>query len=379
MVKNSLGEIANVKKSSLTGIAVSSWKELQALVRAGKASEVVELGDRLVCKRGDTKLTWEVVGFDQDTPVDENFTHSLTLGLCHCLPEFVTFDAGEKLYCCEERLPAGTYHFTVPEELSDLSHGGSKIQFTIDEDLLAGDYISISEQSYSYSMKLYAVHRGQGTESLDFSIGNKGTDLGIADGTSPNLNDFSKGISGFHRWKSSSLRNYLNTDKTIDEYKFNFSDTWLEDTAGFLHGLDDDFLAVIGKVQKTQIVGSYMLNLNYTSKEETTDDLFFIPSLKELGYDVSSIEHSTGDTGKTYQRFQYAYNKGVDSSRLRRKNGVVSPWWTRTTQLYSNDAGCLFAVNVDGAAKRTGFANTNNVTSGGVPYRPGIVPFCCIV
>lgn len=77
-------------------IEVDSWAAVQQIVRSGKASEVFNVGDQLVCKRNGEQLVWDIIGIDHDTPVDETKTHSLTLQLHNCFNDMTfSFDAAE--------------------------------------------------------------------------------------------------------------------------------------------------------------------------------------------------------------------------------------------------------------------------------------------
>lgn len=79
-----------------TDLGISSWAVVQQLVRLGVASKVFNVGDQLVC--GHTTygtLTWDILGFDLDTPVDTAYEHSMTIGLHDQLNTAFQFDAAE--------------------------------------------------------------------------------------------------------------------------------------------------------------------------------------------------------------------------------------------------------------------------------------------
>lgn len=74
---------------------LTSWADVQKIVRAGLASRYFAIGDQLQCKRGDKVLTWDVIGIDHDTPADPKYKHSLTLQLHDCMEDKYPFDAAE--------------------------------------------------------------------------------------------------------------------------------------------------------------------------------------------------------------------------------------------------------------------------------------------
>ena len=92
--------------------AVTDWAAVQTIVRAGAAPSAFAIGDQLQCKRGTTTLTWDVIGFDHDVPVDPNHPHSMTLQLHDYINTF-QYDAPEALYYAAEAIPAGTYNYTL--------------------------------------------------------------------------------------------------------------------------------------------------------------------------------------------------------------------------------------------------------------------------
>ncbi len=60
---------------------ITAWDEVQKVVRFGLAPYLFSVGDQLVCARDGEELTWDVVGFDCDTPTDAQYKHSMTLQL----------------------------------------------------------------------------------------------------------------------------------------------------------------------------------------------------------------------------------------------------------------------------------------------------------
>lgn len=80
-------------------LSISSWSVVQQLVRLGVARNVFSVGDQLECQHSKFgTLVWDILAFDADTPENELYTHSMTLGLHDILPqpaqqnEMMTFD-----------------------------------------------------------------------------------------------------------------------------------------------------------------------------------------------------------------------------------------------------------------------------------------------
>ena len=73
---------------------ISSWKDVQAIVRRGQAEKYFTAGDALVANYDSNPVIWDVIGINHDTPTDTARTYSLTIQARDCLQN-VQFDAPE--------------------------------------------------------------------------------------------------------------------------------------------------------------------------------------------------------------------------------------------------------------------------------------------
>ncbi len=73
---------------------ISSWDEVQEIVRRGLAATVFQVGDQLVGSYDGVETVWDVIGIDHDTPTDGALTHSLTIQAHDCIMN-CQFDAPE--------------------------------------------------------------------------------------------------------------------------------------------------------------------------------------------------------------------------------------------------------------------------------------------
>lgn len=71
-----------------------TWKEVQDIVRSGRAAEVFDVGNQLVSYYDNQEVIWEVIGIDVDTPTASGLTHSMTIQTKECLHD-IQFDAPE--------------------------------------------------------------------------------------------------------------------------------------------------------------------------------------------------------------------------------------------------------------------------------------------
>jgi len=75
-------------------LPVTSWQQVQHIVRAGLHHQVFQIGDQFVATFDGQPVVWDVIGIDHDKPTDPRFTHSLTIQSHDCLLT-AQFDAPE--------------------------------------------------------------------------------------------------------------------------------------------------------------------------------------------------------------------------------------------------------------------------------------------
>ena len=75
-------------------LPVTSWQQVQHIVRAGLHHQVFQIGDQFVATFDGQPVVWDVIGIDHDKPTDPRFTHSLTIQSHDCLLN-AQFDAPE--------------------------------------------------------------------------------------------------------------------------------------------------------------------------------------------------------------------------------------------------------------------------------------------
>lgn len=72
---------------------ISSWEDVQEIVRNGWANDYFQVGDELLSSYDGREIIWQVIGIDADTPTDSNFTHSMTIQTKDCVENGV-WDSG---------------------------------------------------------------------------------------------------------------------------------------------------------------------------------------------------------------------------------------------------------------------------------------------
>lgn len=331
------------------------------------------VGDEIVVHETASTLVWDVLGIDCDTPADSQFTHSITLGLHDCLAGMV-FDAHEALFYCPDGLAAGTYNFKVTQHTWVSSDVNKTFQFTLTQAVPAGGQI-VLQVSYNVTiagstLKTYASARATTEiETATITEGTGGTSLGdVNNAINGNTNSLQRGLLGNNRYSVSAMRQYLNSSAAAGsvwtpKHNFDRAPSWATSTAGFLNGMDEDFLSVIGEVTKVTALNT----VSDGGGSETTTERFFLLSRSEI-YGGNEV---TGGEGAAYPYYANysdlaAPGTGNDTNRIKYRNGSAQYWWLRSP--YAGYAGGVRFVSTAGG-----------VSNSSAYYAYGVAPACCII
>ena len=183
------------------------------------------------------------------------------------------------------------------------------------------------------------------------------------------LNSGQRMCYGSNNYKESAVRGWLNSDKGAGSVwtpatNYDRPPSWVSNKAGFMNGMDADFLAVIGKTTKVTCRN----NVTDGGGSDTTKDKFFLLSRRELfmGDEVSSVKE--GEPYPYYSDYSdyTSPNTGADSNRVKYKNGSSQWQWERTPS--AGDSHYVRIVN-----------STGNLSSGNANYGGGVAPACNVI
>lgn len=355
-------------------IVPTSWNHAQELVHAGLHNKVFHIRDQLTCQKSSDNLVWDIIGVDHDTPSDPQYTRSMTLQLHDQFPTAMQFDAPEAFYYCETALTAGTYYFTIDSTYDTANNDLSAYQFTLTQSVPAGGQLTFQWTSGKASAgKVISFASATSTTAIEQVSVTEGTDgqnlgnLTIAGGFSNNLNSIHRVRYGSNNYKDSAIRQWLNSSAAAGsvwepQTKWDRPPTWAATTAGFMNGMDADFLAVIGK---THIVVSRNTVCDGGGYDEM-DDYFFLLSRREVytGNEVSSVIE--GEPYPYYSDYSdlSAPGTGADSNRIKYRGGTAQYWWNRTPQ--------------SGSVVRNVYTS-GSLSNGYASYSLGVAPACNII
>lgn len=163
------------------------------------------------------------------------------------------------------------------------------------------------------------------------------------------------------------MRQWLNSSAAAGSVwtpktKFDRPPSWASSTAGFLNGMDEDFVNAVGTVRKTTALNT----VSDGGGSIKTYEKFFLLSRSEIyGNRENNInEGSPYDYYKNYSDYS-APNDGADTNRIKYRNGAAQYWWLRSP--YVPSANRVRNVYTTGGVY-------NNYAIGSY----GVVPAICI-
>lgn len=382
------------------GISIKNWADVQGLVRQNLHSKAMAVADQLETTRNEKTLTFDILDFDKHTPSNKYLSHSLALGLHNVFTYgTIPFCASQLMYYTEGGLPAGNYKFT----LDHACYGGTTqydgtYMFTLTQAIPADggfrhtNSIGGWKNSYAQSdvignyITTYGA-RPQRTE-VEKSVAVKVwdgttacTDLGTftarsltyhteADTVNGGKRNFTERQAyGSNRWRDCVYRQWLNSDAEAvpSSDTTTVSNWWKPATvfdrvpdgaklAGFLNGLDPEFVAVLGEIEvKTALCDCDKVD---GATYDITHDKVWLQSMTEIfGSNNNGIAEGS----------QLAYWVGAsDADRIKYEGSTARYWWLRSPS--PTNAVYVRSVYTSGV-----------LDSGNASGAYGVVPACCII
>lgn len=302
-----------------------NWGNVQAIVADGAGEKAFAIGTQLIEKWTDTAeqkeydMPWQVNHFEDVTLEDGEVVPGMWLQTHYCLPFGVQFSHQRAFLACPDGLSAGTYHFDFAKAWANNVKPGISYQFTLTKPVekggrLAGCYGAPDTVPSSWKVYSYGANGITLNETVNINVGSSGTNLGTIqnDSRSGNLNSAQELAYGWNRWKTSALRQWLNSSKPKGQW-WNSQDKWdicpdeLANKDGFLRGMPEEMLNSLKKVK----VSTFANTVNDEGVEDITYDYVTLPSL-----------------GQIYAQTQIA-GEGNPHTYWKRKSGKLAPheWW----------------------------------------------------
>lgn len=290
-----LKQIATVQTGT---VDVSSWTKIRNLRKSGLAEKVLAVGDIIddtwtdVAAPKEYPYQWHVADF-QPIELQNGDTEASMLVQAHWAHPFgVQFSHQRAFLACPDGLPAGSYYFTIESAWGNNVKAGDIVCFKTTKVVPAGGRVSgcygAPDQAKA-NWRIY-THSADGKTQIEtitptFAKTDSATNLGTQhlNKREGNLNSTQEMAYGWNRWKTSALRQYLNSEAAKGAW-WTAQDEWdvapdqLKDKAGFLSGCSADFLSALQVVKVTTFANT----VNDGGGEDTTYDRVFIPSMEQM-------------------------------------------------------------------------------------------------
>lgn len=281
-----------------TNIAHSNmdWNSVQTIVADGAGEKAFAIGTQLIEKWTDTAeskeydMPWQVNHFEDVTLEDGEVVPGMWLQTHYTLPFGVQFSHQRAFTACPEGLAVGTYHFDFAKAWGNNVKPGISYQFTLTKPVekggrLAGCYGAPDQAPSSWKVYSYGKDGSTLNETVDVTVGSGGTNLGTIQyaNRSGNLNSVQELAYGWNRWKTSALRQYLNSNKPkgkwwIPQDQWDICPDQLANKDGFLCGMPEQMLNSLKKVK----VSTFANTVSDEGVEDITYDYVTLPSLGQI-------------------------------------------------------------------------------------------------
>ena len=272
------------------------WQKVRTLIANGVGESAFAIGTQLIEKWTDTAdskeydMPWQVNNFEDVTLEDGEVVPGMWLQAHYTLPFGIQFSHQRAFLACPDGLSAGTYNFDFAKSWGNNVKPGINYQFTLTNPVerggrLAGCYGALDQAPSSWKVYSYGKDGITLNETVNVTVGSGGTNIGTIqhDSRSGNLNSVQEMAYGWNRWKTSALRQYLNSSKSKGQW-WTPQDQWdicpdqLASKDGFLCGMPDEMLNCLKKVK----VVTYANTVNDEGAEDITYDYVTLPSLSQM-------------------------------------------------------------------------------------------------
>ena len=278
-----------------------NWLLLKEYAHEGVFGDLYSYGDQFVDKwkdvanNTDYAYPWRLNHIGQYKLADgEILKNRPCLQLHYAHPFDVQFSHPRAFLRCPDGLSSGTYYFTIESSWGSNVSAGDIVCFTLTQPVPAGgrvtgcyyapDYAKSSWRIYSYSADGKTV-----IETVTPTFSASGTNLGIQkhNTRNGNINSTQEMAYGWNRWKTSAIRQYLNSSAGVGAW-WTAQDEWdiapeqLTTKAGFLSGCSEAFINAIKPVEVKTYVNTVYDSSQQTEDYDLTYDKVFLPSLEEM-------------------------------------------------------------------------------------------------
>lgn len=275
-----------------------TWENIQNMIAKGYHKKVFKIGDKLT----NTWLNPNASMKEYENPLRINhfqdglelengqLINGMWLQTQYAQLKGVQFSNQRALLRCPDGLVPGTYYFTFESNWGNNVKAGDIVCFTTTQQIPVGGRVSGCHGAPDQTKDKWKIytHSADGKniiETITPTFVASGVDLGIQklNSRNGNLNSTQEMAYGWNRWKTSAIRQYLNSDKLKGEWwvaqdEWDIAPDQLSQIDGYLKGIDPELLAVIQPVKVT----TYANTVNDGGAADVTYDKVILPSLEQM-------------------------------------------------------------------------------------------------
>lgn len=286
--------LATMVRNSLD-MTTLDWGKLESIAHEGTFGKIFEIGQMFQdkWKDGETEYSpvYQVnhVG-NVELEDGEILENRPFLQWHYCTPFGVQFSHPRAFLRCPNGLQPGTYYFTIESSWGSNVSAGDIVCFTTTVEIpqggrVAGCYQCADNPKSAWRIYTYGADGKTLLETITPTFSASGTNLGTMkhDTRNGDLNSCQEMGYGWNRWKTSALRQWLNSEAGVGAW-WTAQDEWdiapdqLASKPGFLNGMSEGFIKAIKKVK----VVTYTNTVNDGGTADITYDRVFIPSLEQM-------------------------------------------------------------------------------------------------
>ena len=335
---------ATISGTGITAVDVDYIKFIGVTEEAGTFILVFDGNDWKLGQSAVTLLDYGITATGTPAEGDKieiNIPHSITFQMHDVFSETLIFNPPQAAFYIDEEaypngLAAGTYWFLWAFNTGQVVKGN--YQFTLTQPVPVGGQIFIVTNSNtvpltSCTIITYATVSSTVPieDNVVISSGSDGTNIGSINSSTPtSTHPVGQWIMlGNNNYKNSTIRQWLNTDGAANTWwqpQANFDRPANTDKDGFLYGMDEDFISVLGTITKTTQKSSP----NGGGLETSSEKVFLLSRPEVYG----------GAEGDIPDGIPYSYYKDnsdlsepgtdADTNRIKRNGTTAVTRWLRT-------------------------------------------------
>lgn len=347
-----------------------TWENIQNMIAKGYHKKVFKIGDKLTNAWLDPNASMKEyenplrINHFQDGLELENgqLINGMWLQTQYAQLKGVQFSHQRALLCCPDGLVPGTYYFTFESNWGNNVKAGDIVCFTTTQQIPVGGRVSGCHGAPDQTKDKWKIytHSADGKniiETITPTFVASGVDLGIQklNSRNGNLNSTQEMAYGWNRWKTSAIRQYLNSDKLKGEWwvaqdEWDIAPDQLSQIDGYLKGIDPELLVVIQPVKVT----TYANTVNDGGVADVTYDKVILPSLEQM-----YIAPQISGEGKAHQ--YYKELNGTDAPY--KQYGTFPELITYAIENYSSVQAVRLRSALRGSAYLTWFVGASGIVS----------------